>query len=452
MNNYNPIVAIVGRPNVGKSTMYNRFIGKKHAIVNDLPGVTRDYRESEMSHDDVKFNLIDTAGLEYKDKDILSQAIFAKSEKAIEIADLVLFVVDARVGVTSEDRKYAKWIRKKDKKILLVINKAESNKLSDNISEFYSLGFDERICVSSEHGEGMVELLYMISDYIASIKKESLEEESLKNKDTVLQISIVGRPNAGKSTLVNKILNEERVITGPEPGITRDAISINWKYKNRDIKLIDTAGVRKKNTIDNTIEQLSVEETFRAINFSQVVVLLMDIETALEQQDIAIAEMILREGRGIILGFNKCDDKNKEKKYLRHVDDLISFNAPYLAFAPKIILSAKGGYNVDKITEKAFEVYDEWNKRIPTGKLNKWLAEAVEYNPHPMAKNRRDLKFKYCTQAKIRPPYFTIFCNYPEQVKDSYERYLTGSIRKKFGLNNVPMKINLKKSNNPYET
>jgi GTP-binding protein len=445
-------VSIIGRPNVGKSTLFNRLTGRKHAIVDDMPGVTRDRREGQGNIGPLEFLVIDTAGLEQADEDALETRMMRQTEQAVAQSDLVLMVIDGRVGVTKEDLFFASWIRKKNKDIVLVVNKCEGRGASFGIQESYKLGFGEPVAISAEHGEGLVDLYEAVAPhyerYEHGVGKIDISDDAIRDKH--IQIAIVGRPNAGKSTLLNTLLQTERVLTGPEAGITRDAIAIDWHYKDNNIRLIDTAGIRRKSNIDNKLEKLSLEDALRAVRYAHVVILLIDANCPLEKQDLAIADIIIKEGRGIVLAINKWDsieDKNAAFNEIKHqIDRLL----PQIRNVPTIYLSALHGNNVEKAIDAALDVYKTWNKHISTAKLNTWLNQALERHPLPLGPHGKRLRIKYITQTKSRPPTFQLFASIPKEIPESYIRYLTNSIREEFEIPGVPIRMVLRKSDNPY--
>ncbi|MBN8827989.1 MAG: ribosome biogenesis GTPase Der [Sphingobacteriia bacterium] len=441
-------VALVGRPNVGKSTLFNRLTSSKHAIVEDTPGVTRDWKEGHARLGPIEFTVYDTAGLEEAAKNELASRMTLKTEQAISFCDLVLFIVDGQIGLLPEDRTFAKWLHKKNKPVVLLINKAENKQAKENVSEFFALGFKEYAVISAEHGEGLMSLFDVIDPYLS----REITKENNENNEEVISIAIAGRPNAGKSTLINALLKQERVLTGPEPGITRDSIAIEWQYKGQKIKLVDTAGMRKKSNITNELEKLAVSDSIRAINFAQIVILLMDVNNALEVQDLQIAEKVLEEGRCLILGFNKCDNIKDHNEIQKLVDKRIEIFNKYLDFVPYITLSAQNEINIYKLIDKAIELHKEWNITLDKRRLNQWLDYITSEHPLPLAPSGKRVRIKYIRQIKTRPPSFLLFTNHPELVSKPYQKYMMRHLREDFGLKSVPLRFNLRKTKNPYSS
>ncbi len=400
-----PTVAIIGRPNVGKSTLFNRLVGKRLALVDDRPGVTRDRREGQARLAELKFRVLDTAGLEDAEEGSLAARMSAMSEEAMDEADVALFMIDARAGLTPEDEHFARLLRRKGKPVIVLANKAEGKAGEAGFLEAWSLGLGDPIAFSAAHGQGLDELYDRLAEVLPRPEKRARAEEDGKGGEKPLRLAIMGRPNAGKSTLINRLLGTERMLTGPEAGITRDAIGVDWQWKGRPVKLWDTAGMRKKAKVKEKLEKLSVSDGLRAAKFAEVVVLLLDATQPLEKQDLVIANLIAREGRAIVIALNKWDlvkDKaGYRKKLERAVDDLL----PQIAGAPVITLSALTGQNVDKLMPEVFGLYEVWNKRLPTAKLNQWLREATERHPPPAPGGRR-IRIRYITQPNARPPLF----------------------------------------------
>jgi GTP-binding protein len=443
-------VAIVGRPNVGKSTLFNRLVGKKHALVHDLPGVTRDWRESVGQLGPLKFNIIDTAGLEDREPGSLEHRMQQQTDAAIATAHLILLVIDGRSGIVPDDDFFVNWARKRNKPIALVVNKCEGKHASNTIHDAYKLGLGEPIAISAEHGEGLVDLYEVVAS-AAEVYEAQVCQEEVETDEKYLQIAIVGRPNAGKSTLINRLLKKERMLTGPEAGLTRDSIAIEWEFKGQKIRLIDTAGMKRKVQINSKLEHLALEDALRAVKYAHVVVLLVDATAPLESQDVAIANLAVNEGRAIVLAVNKWDlvaDKSRQVQEIRYMVDKMLAQVKDL---PIIYLSALHGTNVDTIVSAAMESFKHWNSRISTGKLNNWLAMATEHHSLPLSASNRPLRIKYITQHKSRPPSFLLFANKPDEVPDSYLRYLTNSLREHFEMGGVPVRMTLKKGANPYE-
>ncbi|WP_138380106.1 ribosome biogenesis GTPase Der [Luteithermobacter gelatinilyticus] len=464
-------VAIIGRPNVGKSTLFNRLVGKRLALVDDTPGVTRDRREALARLGPFKFRIIDTAGLEEGKGDSLSARMWRQTEKAIEEADFSLFMIDARAGVTPLDRHFADILRKGNHPLLLLANKAEGRAGEQGLYEAYELGLGDPIPVSAEHGEGLAELIEgfdrMIFDLnldsgegeddevtsksvdIVGEVTEEQESESEVDSGLPLQMAIVGRPNVGKSTLVNRLLGEDRQITGPEAGLTRDTIGITFDYQGREIRMFDTAGLRRKSRIQDKLEKLSVADTIRALNFAEVVVLMVDVTQPFERQDLNIASLIVQEGRALVIALNKYDLIENRQEVMKDIQYKLEHTLPQVKGIPLVPLSALTGRHVDKLMPAVFEAYRQWNRRISTAKLNKWLAATTEYHPAPSVKGKR-IKLRYMTQVKTRPPTFAIFCNRPADVATSYQRYLINELRWDFDLPGVPIRLLLRGGDNPF--
>jgi len=454
-------IAIVGRPNVGKSTLFNRLVGKRLAIVDDTPGVTRDRREGEARFGGLAFIAIDTPGLEEAPEAALEGRMRQQTDRAIEEASACLFVIDARAGVTPLDETFAQILRQAGKPVIVLANKAESAAADGGVIEAWSLGLGEPIAFSAEHGQGLSELYDALEPIIAGASETEEEisgededgEEGWDNPLKPLRVAIVGRPNAGKSTLVNRLLGEDRMLTGPEAGITRDAISIEWTYKGeaRDwpVKLCDTAGMRKKAKVQSRLEKLSVADTLRAIRFAEVVVLLVDAQTPLEKQDMQIADLVLREGRAMVLAVNKWDiveDRNAAALSIREMTERL---LPQAAGLPIVFLSAETGRGVEKLMPAVIGVYVDWNARVKTPDLNTWLKTAVDKHPPPAVSGQR-IKLRYIAQIKTRPPTFVAKCTRAEDVPAAYRRYLVNGIREAFGIKGAPIRLILEKPNNPY--
>jgi GTPase len=455
-----PSVVIVGRPNVGKSTLFNRLTGRRSALVSDMPGLTRDRREAEAEIGGHLITLVDTAGLEDAPSGSIAARMRAQTEGAIRQGDAVLFVFDARDGITPPDIAFARLARASGKPVVLVANKCEGRAGADGFYEAFQLGFGEPVAVSAEHGEGIGDLE---GDLLAALglaakverRRRADEEEPPPQSATpdteqrALRVAIVGRPNAGKSTLVNAILGQERMITGPEPGLTRDSIASDLEWDGRIIRLFDTAGLRRKARITETAEKLSASDAVRAIRFAEVVVLLIDAERPLEHQDLTIADLATEEGRALVLAVNKWDlveDKQKMLRELRRdVTERLS-QVPGVAVVP---ISALSGRGIDKLMRAVIETREIWNKRVSTSDLNRWLQEALERHTPPAAKGRR-IRIRFMTQPSTRPPTFVAFCSQPAGLPKAYVRYLVNSLRDAFDLPGVPIRFNLRKGENPY--
>ncbi|RDV01549.1 ribosome biogenesis GTPase Der [Sphingorhabdus pulchriflava] len=451
-----PSVAIIGRPNVGKSTLFNRLVGKKIALVDDQPGVTRDRREGDAQLFDLKFRIVDTAGYEDDDAATLPGRMRQQTEAALEGANVAMFVVDGRAGITPLDEEIARWLRASDKPVILVINKAEGKQADNTVLEAYGLGLGEGITISAEHGEGMADLFQALLPHVDGAEEEQFDRES---PDAPLQLAIVGRPNAGKSTLINKLLGENRLVTGPEAGITRDSIAIDWVWHDpnpsepdlaeRRIRLIDTAGMRKRARVQEKLEKLSVADTRRAIDFAEVVVLLLDATKGLEHQDLKIADHVIEEGRALIIAINKWDVAEHASSLFNGIKAALDEGLSQLKGVPVLAVSAATGKGLDQMLKAAFEARDSWNRRVSTGQLNRWFEEAVAANPPPAPGGKR-IKLRYVTQARNRPPTFVVFGNRTDQLPDSYRRYLLNGIRRDLGFGAVPVRMNFRSSKNPF--
>ncbi|WP_374578058.1 ribosome biogenesis GTPase Der [Phenylobacterium sp.] len=437
-------LAIVGRPNVGKSTLFNRLAGKKLAIVDDQPGVTRDRKFAVGRIGDIDLELIDTAGFENVTDDSLEARMRQQTETAIEEADVALFVVDAREGVTPMDKVFAELLRKHDRPVVLAANKAESKASEAGVNEAFGLGLGEPIAISAEHGEGMADLYQAL----LAIWPEIDEEEDEKG-DKPIRIAIVGRPNAGKSTLVNKLIGEERLLTGPEAGITRDAIPVDWTWEGRPVRLVDTAGLRRKAKVQEKLEKLSTGDTIRAITFAEVVILVMDATHPFEIQDLQIADLVEREGRGLVYCLTKWDLIENQGATLKEITEEAGRLLPQLRGSPVVALSAETGRHLDRLMPAVFKVHGDWSTKVKTRDLNDWLQMALERHPPPAVNGRR-VKPKYMAQTKARPPTFVMFASRADQLPDHYRRYLINSLRESFDLPGVPMRLTVKSNKNPY--
>ena len=432
-------IAIVGRPNVGKSTLFNRLAGKKLALVDDQPGVTRDRRFAPGRLGDLDLILIDTAGFEDVKDESLEARMRAQTELAIAEAQVCLFLMDSREGVTPDDHVFAEILRKSGKPVLLAANKAEGKAGAEGAMEGFNLGFDEPIQISAEHGEGMAEL------YAALVAAEAdvAYEEDPEAGDKPIMLAIVGRPNAGKSTLINRLVGEDRLLTGPEAGITRDAIPVDWAWDGRNIRLVDTAGLRRKARINEKLEKLSTHDTIRAITFAEIVVLVMDATHPFETQDLQIADLIEREGRGLVFVLAKWDlveDPQKTlKDFIEHAERML----PQVRGAPVIALSGETGRGVERLMPAVLKVHRDWSSKIKTRDLNDWLQLAMERHPPPAVGGRR-IKPKYMAQTKARPPTFVLFSSRADQMPEQYRRYLVNSLRESFDLPGVPLRITIK--------
>lgn len=445
-------VAIIGRPNVGKSTLFNRLVGKKLALVDDRPGVTRDRREGEGKLADLNFRIIDTAGLEEAKAGTLEARMRAQTEMAIADAHVILFLVDARAGITPSDRAFADVARKSGKPVILLANKAEGKAQTPALGDSYALGLGEPIAFSAEHGEGLAELYDALCANGARDAQADDEESSPDSdeKNHPLKIAIVGRPNAGKSTLVNQLIGQDRLLTGPEAGITRDTISIDWEWKGRPVRLYDTAGLRRKARVEEKLEKLSVADALRAIKFAEVVIVLLDATIPFEKQDLSIADLVEREGRAIVIGLNKWDLVADQKGLLNILRENAERLLPQMRGVPVVPLSGMAGQGLDKLMQAAVKASEVWSTRISTSQLNRWLTGVLSHHPPPAVSGRR-IKIRYMTQPKARPPLFAFFGNQLQALPTSYTRYLTNGIRDTFDLPGVPIRLSMRTSDNPYE-
>ncbi|MEM9499801.1 MAG: ribosome biogenesis GTPase Der [Pseudomonadota bacterium] len=458
-------LAIVGRPNVGKSTLFNRLVGKRLALVDDQPGVTRDLREGEGRLGDLRFTVIDTAGLEDATDDSLEGRMRRLTERAVDNADICLFVIDARAGVTPVDTLFATLLRKRARHVLLAANKAEGAAADAGVLEAYGLGLGDPIRLSAEHGEGMTDLyaaLMPLADGFAAADAAmpadapdidvALSEADDQRPDRPLQVAVVGRPNAGKSTLINRILGEDRLLTGPEAGITRDSISASLDWGGRAVRLFDTAGMRKKAKVQEKLEKLSVSDGLRAVRFAEVVVVLLDAAIPFEQQDLRIADLAEREGRAVVVAINKWDVERSKQAKLRGLQEAFDRLLPQLRGAPLVTVSARTGQGLERLREAVFSAHDVWNRRVSTAQLNRWLGEMTEAHPPPAPGGRR-IKLRYMTQAKTRPPGFVVMCSHPDKMPDSYRRYLVNGLREDFDMPGTPIRLTLRSQSdkNPYK-
>ncbi|WP_120496307.1 ribosome biogenesis GTPase Der [Kiloniella sp. EL199] len=477
-------VAIVGRPNVGKSTLFNRLVGKRLALVDDQPGVTRDRREGDAYLFDCRFRIIDTAGLEEAFDGSLEARMRRQTERAVEEADLVIMVIDARVGVMPIDEHFAKYLRRGKTPIALMANKCEGKVGEEGLMEAYSLGLGEPIPFSAEHGLGSSDLYDVIKEHMtraveakASSEVYEAPKPDLENKTAAedhddfdeeeyseeefegfeddgegrgpLQLAIVGRPNVGKSTLINRLIDEDRLLTGPEAGITRDAIAIEWEYRGKPLKLVDTAGLRRRSKIEDKVEKLSASDTIRALKYAQVVALVLDADGVLEKQDLTIARTVIDEGRALVIVVNKWDTCKDKDAVMQRVKDRLQTSLPQVKGIPVVTISALKGHKLNKMLDTVFDIYDVWNIRLPTAGLNRWLAELIERHPPPAPGGRR-IRLKYITQARTRPPTFAISCSLPEDLPASYTRFLENNLREIFDMPGVPLRMHMKKGDNPY--
>ena len=446
-----PVVAIIGRPNVGKSTLFNRLVGKKLALVDDRPGVTRDRREGDADLLGLKFRLVDTAGFEEDDPQSLPGRMRAQTQAAVDSADVALFVIDARSGIVPLDEEIGRWLRGSKTPVIVLANKCEGKAAAESgLMEAYSLGFGDPIAFSAEHGEGLGELFSELLPYIERDEVDVVDTLDDESDDAPLRLAIVGRPNAGKSTLVNKMLGEDRMITGPEAGITRDSITIDWQWQGRDVRLIDTAGLRKKSKVEDKLERLSAADTRHAIDFAEVVVLLLDATRGLEAQDLRIADQIFSEGRALVIALNKWDVAENGSSLYQGVRAALEEGFSQVRGVPLLTVSAATGKGIDQLLQVAFETRAAWSQRIGTGALNRWFEGAIEKNPPPAPGGKR-IKLRYATQIKTRPPSFVIFGTRVDQLPESYRRYLVNGIRSQLGFGAVPVRLTLRAPKNPFD-
>ena len=461
-------LAIIGRPNVGKSTLFNRLVGKRLALVDDTPGVTRDRRQASGTLGQLKFEVIDTAGLEEAAGDSLEARMRAQTERAIREADICLFMVDARAGVTPSDSFFAGLLRKSSRPVILVTNKAEGRAGEAGYLEAFSLGFGDPVPISAEHGEGLADLHDAI---VAALGEErafgpAQDEEEIAEEGEAddeargeesddadaskpLRIAVVGRPNSGKSTLLNRLVGEDRLLTGPEAGITRDAIAIDWQWKGRPVRLHDTAGLRKKAKVQEKLEKLSVADALRAMQFAEVVVVLFDATQPFEKQDLHIADLVIREGRALVLAVNKWDLVDDRQARLAEMHEKAERLLPQVKGLKLVPVSGLTGDGIDQLMQAVFDVHDAWNRRIPTAALNRWLEGTVHRHPPPAVSGRR-IRVKYITQIKSRPPTFIAACSRPAALPEAYNRYMVNALREEFDLWGTPIRLFFRKGDNPY--
>ncbi len=464
-------LAIVGRPNVGKSTLFNRLAGRKVAIVDNQAGVTRDIQEVVTKLGNIKVRVIDTAGLEEAKADTLQFRMSSLSISALTQADVCIFLVDARIGLTAGDQTFAELVRRKAKKIILVVNKVEGSLANTQSYEFFSLGFGAPLCISAEHGLGIddlsEEVLHLVRAkanisthkqdlfFVPNKEKNILEDEFLGNnnpeKQDEIWISVVGRPNSGKSTLINKIIGSDRLLTGPESGITRDSIAVSLDWMGQNFKITDTAGMRKKAKIEARLEKLSVADSIQSLKFSEVIILLLDVSSPFDTQDLKIADFAAKEGRSIVLAVNKWDLETNKTRKLNFLKDKVNVLLPQLMGVPLVVLSGLTGHGLAELHASILQAYKTWNIRISTSKLNSWLTKQITAHPPPSIGGRR-IKMRYITQIKSRPPTFVVFASVSRKIPESYKRYLINGLRKDFLLYGTPIRLILRKGSNPFET
>ncbi|KAA5607314.1 ribosome biogenesis GTPase Der [Roseospira marina] len=477
-------VAIIGRPNVGKSTLFNRLAGRRLAIVHDRPGVTRDRRFAEGRLGDMPLRIVDTAGLEEAPADALETRMRQQTERALAEADVALMLIDARMGITPMDAHFAQVLRVSPTPVILIANKCEGGAAQAGLYEAFGLGLGDPVPLSAEHGEGLAGLYEALLPHEAALKErqaaeglgaeadgaadadadlsgEDLEARAAAGADDdadeepvdpgrPLNLAIVGRPNTGKSTLVNRLIGDDRLLTGPEAGVTRDAITVDWVHKGRPVRLVDTAGMRRKGRVVESLEKLSVADTLNAIRMAEVVVLMMDADMVLDRQDLTIARLVVEEGRALVLAVNKWDAAADRTATMQRLRDRMETSMAQVRGIPYVTLSALKGRNLDRLMDTVLETHAIWNRRVSTGRLNRWLSAMTGEHPPPMGKHGRRLRLRYMTQAKARPPTFAVFCSRPEDLPDSYTRYLVNGLREAFGFEGVPVRLFLRKSENPY--
>jgi len=446
-------IAIVGRPNVGKSTLFNRLVGRRLALVDDRPGVTRDRREGEARLGDLDFTVIDTAGLEDADADSLGGRMLSQTKRAIEQADAVLFLVDARTGLVPDDRAFADLVRRSGKPTIVVANKAEGKGNSAGVNEAYALGLGEPVGISAEHGEGLADLFEALRAALPAATARASDDDKSHGPDDParpIRVAVVGRPNSGKSTLVNRLLGEDRMLTGPEAGITRDTIAAELEWKGRQFLLHDTAGLRRPPKVQEKLEKLSVADAINAIRFAEVVVLLLDSEHPFEEQDLRIAALVEREGRALVIGISKWDLNEGRVGGITRMREEADRRLPQVKGVPVVGVSGLTGEGIDRLMQAVVDSHEVWNKRAPTHKLNQWLDDAISAHPPPAVSGRR-LKLNYITQPKARPPSFVLFCTRADAVPDAYQRYLVNALREAFDMPGTPIRLTLREKENPFK-
>ncbi len=442
-------IALIGRPNVGKSTLFNRLVGQKLALVDDAPGVTRDRREGRAKLGDLDFTVIDTAGLDDSARGSLASRMREQTEMAIAGADALLFMVDARAGVIPQDRVFADLARKSGKPVIVVANKSEGRKGEAGVNEAFALGLGEPVAISAEHGDGIGELYETLRAIVPASDDEEAEEDAQAAAPHPIRVAVIGRPNAGKSTLINRLLGQERLLTSPEAGTTRDAIAVDIEWQGKKFRLFDTAGLRRRSRIEEKLEKLSVADALRAIRFAEVVVVLMEAQAKFEEQDLRIVDLVEREGRAVVIAISKWDLVERKAGAISAMREQADHLLPQVRGVPLVAVSGFTGDGIDRLMQAVEQAYETWNQRVPTSALNRWFEQALQQNPPPAVSGRR-LKLNYVTQPKARPPSFVIFCSRADAVPDSYKRYLVNSMRDEFDLKGTPVRITLREKSNPF--
>src|SRR5579872_534567 len=442
-------IALIGRPNVGKSTLFNRLVGQKLALVDDAPGVTRDRREGRAKLGDLDFTVIDTAGLDEGARGSLASRMREQTEMAISGADALLFMVDARAGVIPQDRVFADLARKSGKPVIVVANKSEGRQGEAGVNEAFALGLGEPVAMSAEHGEGIGELYEALRAIAPASVDEQVNEDAQPAATHPIRVAVVGRPNAGKSTLINRLLGQERLLTSPEAGTTRDAIAVDIDWKGKKFRLFDTAGLRRRSRVEEKLEKLSVADALRAVRFAEVVVVLMDAQAKFEEQDLRIVDLAEREGRAVVIAISKWDLVERKAGAISVMREQADRLLPQVRGVPLVAVSGFTGDGIDRLMQAVEQAYETWNRRVPTSALNRWFEQALQQNPPPAVSGRR-LKLNYVTQPKARPPSFVIFCSRADAVPESYKRYLVNSMRDEFDLPGTPVRITLREKSNPF--